>query len=126
MGTFRYRVELAATAAGPFEAIEALVDSGATYTLLPASLLRRLGVQPIDKQRFVVADGREIERDLGEAVVRINGRMRNSVVIFGDEGANPLLGAVTLEEFGLGVDPVGKRLIPVPGYLVGFGHGEPS
>ena len=122
MGTFRHRIELAAGAEGPFEAVDALVDSGATYTLLPAPLLRRLGVQPIDRQRFVVADGRQIERDLGEAVVRINGRTRNTVVVFGDDGAEPLLGAVTLEEFGLGIDPIGKELIPVPGYLVGFGH----
>jgi len=30
---------------------------------------------------------------------------------------------ITLEEFGLGIDPLGERLIPVPGYLVGLGPG---
>jgi hypothetical protein len=40
------------------------------------------------------------------------------IVVFGDEGALPLLGAVTLEEFGLGVDPIARKLIPVPGLLV--------
>jgi hypothetical protein len=41
-----------------------------------------------------------------------------TIVVFGDEGALPLLGAFTLEEFGLSVDPVGRKLIPVPGLLV--------
>ena len=122
MGTFRYRVELGATAEGPFEALDALVDSGATYTLVPKSTLDRLGIEAVDRQTFVIADGSQIERDLGQAVMRIDGRTRTSVVIFGDEGADPLLGAVTLEEFGLVIDPVGQRLIPVPGYLVGFGR----
>ena len=42
------------------------------------------------------------------------------MVVFGDDGAEPLLGAVTMEEFGLGVDPVRRRLAPVDGYLVGL------
>ena len=126
MGTFRYHIELAATPEGPFQALDALVDSGATYTLVPKSVLERLGVRAVDTQTFVIADGKQIERDLGEAVVRIDGRIRTSVVIFGDEGVDPLLGAVTLEGFGLGIDPVGQRLIPVPGYLMGFGLGNDS
>ncbi len=40
-----------------------------------------------------------------------------TIVVFADEGATPLLGAVTLEEFRLGVDPVGKQLIEVTAYL---------
>ncbi len=40
------------------------------------------------------------------------------MVLFGDEGSLPLLGAYTLEGFGLAADPVGKRLIPVPGYAL--------
>ncbi len=35
-----------------------------------------------------------------------------------DEDSQPLLGAVTLEIFRLGVDPVSQRLIPVPGLLM--------
>ena len=46
------------------------------------------------------------------------------MVVFGDEDAEPLLGAVTLEEFGLGVDPVRRRLVPVDGYLVGLRPGS--
>ena len=120
MGTFHSAIELAAGPGGPFESLEALVDSGAAYTLVPGTILARLGVARIDRQTFVIADGSRVERDIGEAVVRIGGRARTSVVVFGDADAEPLLGAVTLEEFGLGIDPVGRRLVPVPGYLVGL------
>ena len=120
MGTFHSAIELAAGAAGPFESLEALVDSGATYTLVPETILGRLGAARIDRQTFVIADGSRVERDIGEAVVRIDGRTRTSVVVFEDANAEPLLGAVTLEEFGLGIDPVGRRLVPVPGYLAGL------
>lgn len=118
MSTFFHTLEVAASPAGPFEPVEALVDTGATYTWLPASLLSRLGLQPAFRRRFTLADGRSIERDVGQAAVRIDGQALFTVCIFGDEGSTPLLGAVTLEEFGLAVDPVNKRLIPVPGFLV--------
>lgn len=120
MGTFAQRIEIAASPTGPFESIEALVDTGATYTWLPSSFLRRLGVAPIDKQQFITADDRIIEREVGEAIVRIDDRTRTNVVIFGDEGSQPLLGAFILESFGLAADPVNQRLVPVPGYLVGL------
>ncbi len=124
MGTFHQRIELAAGPSGPFESLDALVDSGATYTLVPRAVLTRLGVAPVDVQTFVIADGSRLERELGEAVVRINGRTRTTVVVFGDDEAESLLGAVTLEEFGLGIDPVGRQLVPVPGYLVGARAGS--
>ena len=113
-------------AAGPDGAsvtLDALVDTGATYTLAPASVLRRLGVEPIGRQTFHVADGSRVEREIGWLLVRIGGEERPTVVVFGDEGADALIGAVTLEEFGLGVDPVGRRLVPVDGYLVGLRPG---
>jgi predicted aspartyl protease len=63
----------------------------------------------------LLATGETVVRDIGRTWVRIDGRMEMTIVVFGDDGAPPLLGAVTLEEFGLGVDPVG--LVPVPGLL---------
>jgi predicted aspartyl protease len=120
MGTFTTTIGVAASADGPFEAIEALVDSGATYTLLPSSRLRRLGVEPIDREAFLLADGRRIEREVGQVWVRIGDRVRMSVAVFGPEEGPALLGAVTLEEFALGIDTLRRELIRVPGYLVGI------
>ncbi len=117
MGTFRERIEIGASEQGPFETVDALVDSGATYTSLPASLLERLGVEPIDSETFIMADGTRHERPVGEAVVRVEGRSRTSMVIFGDEDSLPLIGAITLEAFSLAVDMRNRRLVRVPGYL---------
>ena len=114
MGAFHETIGLAARTDGPPEKIAALVDTGATYTLVPAPILR---------QTFLIADGSRVEREVGWLLVRIGGEERPTVVVFGDEDAEPLLGAVTLEEFGLGVDPVRRRLVPVDGYLVGLRPG---
>lgn len=54
---------------------------------------------------------------MAETRVRLDGQTRITLVIFGEEGTDPLLGAYTLEGFGLAPDPVGRRLIPVPGLL---------
>lgn len=113
MGTFRHSIELGAGPTGPFEALEALVDTGATYTTVPATVLRRLGVTPHRQETFLLADGRRVARPLGRAWVRINGRDEATVVVFGDEGA-VLLGAYTLEGLGLAADPVNRRLVPLP------------
>lgn len=55
---------------------------------------------------------------MAETRVRLDGQTRTTLVIFGEEAAVPLLGAYTLEGFGLASDPVGRRLIPVPGLLM--------
>ena len=44
--------------------------------------------------------------------------MLPTLVIFGDKESEPLLGAVTLEEFGLAIDPVNKSLMPVPDLML--------
>ena len=124
MGTFHSQIEIAAGPEGPFEALDALVDSGATYTLVPGETLRRLGVEPIERRTFVIADGSRLEREVGEALIRLEGRTLTSLVVFGDADAEPLLGAVTLESFGLGIDTVGRQLVPMPGYLVELRPGD--
>lgn len=117
MGTFRQRVEIGPSDAGPFAALEAFVDTGATYTLLPRAVLVPLGVQARERDRFILADGRTVERDIAIVVIRLDGRVRPTVCVIDDAAPNALLGAVTLEEFGLAVDPVNRRLIPAPKYL---------
>ncbi len=118
MGAFSQRIELATGIQGPFVAIEALVDTGATYTFVPGSILRGLGVLPTQQRDFEVADGRVKRYDLADVAVRLNGEVHPTLVVFGDEGARPLLGVVTLETFGLGVDPVSRRLVPMRGLLL--------
>ncbi len=118
MGTFRTTVGVGGPQGGQFESVEAMVDAGATYSWVPKDVLSRLGVLPEFVRELVTADGRVIKRDMAETKVRLDGEERTTMVVFGDEGSLPLLGAYTLEGFGLAVDPLGKRLIPVPGYAL--------
>ena len=114
MSTFSYPIAIAATLEGPFQRIEAVVDTGAFYAWVPGAALKRLGLEPSGRPRFVLADGSRIDRDITDVAMRINGETRYAIGVFGDEGTQPLLGAVALEQFALAVDPVNKRLVPIP------------
>ncbi len=118
MGTFRVNLEIGDPQGQRYIVVDALVDTGATYTTLPASTLRQLGVTPHDRGTFELADGRQLERDLGQTWVRFNGRTAIVPVVFADDGTPPLLGAVTLEVLRLAVDPIRRRLVPVPALLM--------
>lgn len=118
MGILFYPVEIGDPDGQRFERMDALVDTGASYTTLPASILERLNVQPIRQMRFILADGSYILRNLGRTWVRAEGRQEITIVVFGDEDTTPLLGAYALEGLGLGVDPVNQRLIEVDGFLL--------
>jgi len=117
MGTFRVAIEVGDLQGRRWEALEALVDSGATYTVIPAPILKGLGLEPYDRRPFILADERQVEMEIGLAWVRAEGRSTMATVIFG-EGDQALLGAHTLEGLGLGVDPLRRRLVPVPGLLM--------
>ena len=118
MGTFTIQVDVGDPSGSNFETLEALVDTGATNTAIPASLLRRLGVAPQGKSGYRIADGSRLELDVGRTWVRVDGQQEFTQVVFGPEGSRPVLGAVTLEEMGLSVDPVARRLVPVDKYLM--------
>ena len=92
--------------------IEATVDTGAAYTTLPARLLRELGVAPMGKRRFLLADGRRIEMEYGEARASINGEQVTTLVVFGEDDSPALLGTYTLDGLVLAVDPIERRLVP--------------
>ena len=120
MGTFQATVEIGDPDGSQYETVEAVVDTGSTYTWVPRDVLARLGVESEFQQEFETADGRVIERDVAETRVRLDGQARTTLVVFGDEGSKPLLGAYTLEGFALAVDPLGRRLVPVRGLALTF------
>jgi len=121
MASFKVAIEIGPMDQSRFEQIEALVDTGATYTVVPRDVLGRLGIAPQFRRRFRVADGRVVELDMAWAIVRAEGQMTYTICVFGEPGMDALLGAVTLEELGLGVDPVNQRLVPVELLLISFG-----
>ena len=112
MGTFNWPLRISDMDGQQSRDIEATVDTGAAYTTLPGRLLYELGIEPMAKRRFVLADGRRVDMDIGRAWVTINGDSEVTLVVFGEDDAPSLLGAYTLEGLGLAVDPTSQRLVP--------------
>ena len=125
MGTFRYPIVVYDPEGKNKREIQALVDTGATYTWIPRPILEDLGYRPIFTRRLRLADGNVVVREGCEVRLEIEGACLTTPVIFGDPDSETLLGAVTLEQFSLAPDPVTKRLIPVEALLMGF-LGRPS
>jgi len=91
-----------------------LVDSGALYSVVPAAVLARLGIRAHSSRTFMLADGTEITRRVGDATFQINDHRGASPVIFGEEDDSALLGTVSLESLGLILDPMKRVLRPLP------------
>ena len=119
MGTFSVTMEVGDPSGQDWETVDALVDTGSTYTWLPRQLLTRLDVRPQFRREFETADGHIIERDVAIAMVRWDGKTMPTLVVFAGNGDAALLGAYTLEGFGLAADPVNQRLIRVRGLAMG-------
>ncbi len=90
-----------------------LVDSGATYSLVPDPVWRNLGLQSMRTVAFVLADGTQIERQVGECMIELPQGRGTSPVILGEPGDEPLLGSVTLEILGLVLNPFTRTLHPM-------------
>jgi predicted aspartyl protease len=98
---------------GPRLPVTLLVDSGATYSVLPADVCRQLGLAPRREVDFSLADGTVITRGVSECTFEIGGLAATSPVVLGHEDEGPLVGAVTLETLGLVLHPLTRRLVPM-------------
>jgi len=90
--------------------IRLLVDTGSSYTWVSRDKLAALGVNPTGTRRFRSIDGSELVRRTGEAVLELMGERGTSIVSFAEGRDAQVLGAVSLEELGLEVDPRTKKL----------------
>ena len=89
-----------------------LVDTGSDYTWIPESALKKIGVAEEKKDlAFVMANGQTITRNVGFAILRVNGQFTIDEVVFVCKGDLTLLGARTLEGLNLRVDPKRKKLV---------------
>ena len=105
--------------AGRSREVDLLVDSRATYTVLRKDVWEYLGLKPKRKVTLILADGRRMERPLSEAILELPGHGEyHTPVILGEEGDENLLGTVTLEIFGLVLDPLRRELRPMRVLLV--------
>jgi len=95
------------------ERLEFTVDSGATYSVVPAPVLRRLRIRPLRRETFRLANGATIVRRKGMALFKYGQWIGGGDVIFGEKGDAVLLGALTLEALGLSLDPIRRELKPL-------------
>ena len=92
--------------------LNGLVDTGASYTLVPASILEELGIERFETRTFTLADGSRREMSIGLGDMELDGRGRTVYVLFGDEKGKVALGSMALSAFGLAADAKNRRLIP--------------
>ena len=94
--------------------VEFLVDSGATYSLIPQEILASLGIESHSVREFVLGNGEIVRRRMGTALFEYRGERGDSLVMFGEPGDAALMGATTLEGFGFILDPFRRELKPLP------------
>jgi predicted aspartyl protease len=123
MGMFKSRVKLSNSKKPElFFEEEFWIDSGALYSFVPEDCLQKIGVEPSATRNLVLADGRQETRLLGFCDFQIEG-LDGSIpcpVIFAPKGSLFLIGATALENFGVGVDPIQKKLKPILAVIGGF------
>jgi len=94
--------------------VRLLVDSGATYTVLTRNVWEELGLKPLGEMEFILADGTVIKRFTSETILELpNYGERHTPVVLGEKEDENLLGIVTLEIFGLILDPFKRELRPI-------------
>ena len=113
MGLFTYRVGFSDGNGGEVRSVEAVVDTGSTFSALPASLLKELGIVPHRHETFTLANDTTEELPVGDACVHVGEKRAFSPVIFGAEGQY-LLGATSLQALALIADTSNHTLIPSP------------
>lgn len=90
-----------------------LIDSGATHTFVDKDVLKELGIKPTYAKSFYLANGEPIKRRLGLAYFEYGGQKGEASVVFAEEGDENLLGITTLEELGLGLNPIQREIVPL-------------
>lgn len=112
MGMVYVTVGVAAPVSDEYTPLECLVDSGAMYSVLPPAVWRRLGLRPSRSLDFRLADGSLITRRVGEARFRLEGVEATTPVILGARHDDAILGALTLENMGLVLNPFERTIRP--------------
>lgn len=117
---FGVKIELLSLDGSRSVEIEAVVDTGATFTKVSRAVADDLGLVPQTRHRFRLGDNDVVTRDVGPLLIRFGGETVTILVAVGADGEIPVLGATALESLGLWVDPAGHALIPRDAYELGM------
>ena len=82
-------------------------------SLVPRRHLEAIGLRPTGQRVYMTADGREV-LDVALGELEIMGELSGGVIVFGDEGAEPLLGVTALASAGIEFEPRSRRLKRLP------------
>ena len=90
--------------------VRALVDTGATFTIIPEDIAGKLDLKPTgERVRVLTARGYD-ELDLTHALIEINGKRRIMPVLVSKYIDRVLIGVITLEAMQLYVNPTTRKL----------------
>ena len=95
-----------------------LVDTGAFDSLVPRVRLDAIGLTPRGSREYVLADGKSVAMDITIAELEFEGEVVGGTIVYGDAGAEPLLGVTALESGGFEVDPRNEQLKRLPAVLL--------
>ena len=95
-----------------------LVDTGAFDSLVPRERLEEIGLESRGRREYVLADGRRVALDITVAEIEFKGEVVGGTIVYGERGAEPLLGVTALESGGFEVDPRNEELKRLPAVLL--------
>jgi predicted aspartyl protease len=96
-----------------------LVDTGSEATWIPRRrTLEQIAVKPEKRSLLRMANGQEIYRDVGYAIIRVGDSETADEVVFAEPGDYVLLGARALEGMALWEDAKSKKLVSTGPYPV--------
>lgn len=81
-----------------------LVDTGANDCMVPRRYLEGIGLAPKRQRVYQLADGSVVTVDTTTADLEFMGELVPSLIAFGEEGTEPLLGTIALQAAGVEVD----------------------
>ncbi|HJP92614.1 MAG TPA: hypothetical protein VJ875_11715 [Pyrinomonadaceae bacterium] len=87
-----------------------LVDTGSWHAMAPASELRKVGIEPIGKDTYELANGELQEFEYGNAELRFMDEIIATRILFGPDNSEPILGVLALQAAGFIVDPPNERV----------------
>lgn len=115
MGLFQVMARLTGPT-GRSEQLALMVDTGATFVVVPQAIADRLELRPTRTCPLQIAGGREEVWPLAEVRLALNGAEVTTPCVIAPEGP-ALLRAVALESLLLAADPIAKRLVPIKAFV---------
>lgn len=87
-----------------------LIDSGASLTVVPQSIWKKLKIKPESEVLVHLANGKILKRRTGFAKIKYLQKEVPTQIILGEADDSKLLGVLTLEEMGLILNPLKRTL----------------